>query len=285
MTGGRERARRIGTTLVLATALTAGSRPLLGQVADERGTTTAFGLAVSVDYMATRDGLITPRVHHGAGVSRNGFFVAFETRRSAHRIEAWFGNVDVGAGEGFTYRRAGGVAHTPRGTTERGDASYSFLRRLGDRPLWLGVSLSLQATHTTYRLAAGAAEGFLYLAALGLDGRRDVRLSSRSSLAFSVRLPLLGWRARPTWSTVDEARLQASHDFFHRMSRGTLVGPAEVQGVSAAAAYRHDLTGRFSLHGALSGSWVRDGGEGRFVGLRVGLETGISVRRGKGGAR
>ena len=238
----------------------------------------SFGASVRLDHFAATDLLTSPRRHGGEGFSQNGFFVSVRSDDSVHEVEGWLGSMGVQADGGFSFRRFGGLEETPESEVELVEGAYRHLRRVGGSPWWIGLALSLQVNHTTYEFGAGVAEGFLYFGALELNGRREVDLGEGRGLELSMEVPLLAWATRPTWSTVDEERLQSSSDFFHRMSTGGLTWPGELQAVSGRAIYEHPLARRLAFRGGAKAGYVRHTGGPEYRAFRFGLEAGLTIR-------
>ena len=271
----------------LATAFGLGMAPA-GGVGDglqgqEQPRLTTFGLSARFDHFAAVDPLASPRLHGGSGFSQNGFVVSLETDRTLHQLEAWYGSVPVTADDGFSYRGRFGSLRTERSSAALGDAAYRHLRRMGDSPWWLGFALSFQVNHIEYEFSAGSAEGFFYVAAFEVDGRRSVELGDGRRLLFDLRVPLLGWAARPRYSTVDEERLQENSDFLHRISTAKPVTPADFQAATARVQYEHPLGRRLGFRSAAQVGYSRHDGAADYRALRFGVEAGLTI--GWGGGR
>jgi len=235
-----------------------------------------FGVSMRYERFQALDALTSPRRYTGSGFSQNGFHVTLRSDDAGHELEGWIGTLGVAADDGFTFHRWGGATRTSESETELVEATYRHARRVGDGPWWLGAAFNLQVHHTTYAFGAGEAEGFLYFGALGLDGRRELALGQGRRLRVSLEVPLLAWAARPTWSTVDEARLQSSSDFFHRMSTGGLTWPGTMQAVSGRVVYEHLLSDRLALRAGARTGYVRHTDGPVYQALRVGLEMGLT---------
>ncbi|NNM32069.1 MAG: hypothetical protein HKO53_03340, partial [Gemmatimonadetes bacterium] len=179
----------LAATLGLGVApMTGWGEGLLGQQ-DSRLTT--LGVSARFDHFAALDPLTSPRRYGGSGFSQNGVTVSLESDRTLHEVEVWYGSVPVASGQEFSYQGRFGSVRTEESTTELGDAAYRQLRRLGDTPWWLGFAVSLRVNHTEYEFGAGSAEGFLYVAAFEVEGRRSMDLGEGRRVLFDLRVPLL----------------------------------------------------------------------------------------------
>lgn len=269
-------------SIAAACGTVAGALPSLGLEAQEVGAQLSIGVGVRVDYASHRDLLTSPRRYDGWGFSQVAGRLAYESRGSVHEVDVWFGGMDVDAGN-FTFSRRGGTASTEPSEAEYGDASYRYLRRILESPWWAGLALSVRVNHNTYEFATGNAEGFLYFGALEVRGRRDLELGEGRRVLFALGIPVLSWAARPTYSTVDESRLQASNDFFHRLESGGFTGPNGLQAVNGSVTYEHALGSRLAFRGGTHLDYARrDHSDGGYAGFRVGLETGLHLRWGGG---
>ena len=246
--------------------------------AQDGGRVGSFGASLRFDHFAATDRLTSPRRHGGEGLSQNGFFVSLRSDDSVHEVEGWLGSMGVEADGGFSFRRFGGLEATPESEVELVEGAYRYLRRVRGGPWWLGVAMSLQVNHTTYEFGAGVAEGFLYYGALELNGRREVDLGEGRGLVLAMEIPLIAWATRPTWSTVDEERLQSSSDFFHRMSKGGLTWPGELQAVSGRVLYEHPLASRLAFRSGAKAGYVRHTGGPAYRAFRLGIEAGLTIR-------
>lgn len=238
---------------------------------------TTFGVSVRADYLRSRDALVSPRAYQGFGLSQNGFVIGVRTAGSIHELTGWIGTVDIGSGDRFDYTVAGRSARTPSSEAELGEGAYTYLRPISGGRLWLGLAASLQTTHTRYELAAGVAEGFLYVAAVEAVGRREFALQGDRILLVSLRLPLLGWSARPRYSTVDEDRLTASSDFLHRMNQGRLRALHQLRSASARIGLIEPLGDVFAVRGGVILGYSRDPDPEPYSALRAAFDLALTV--------
>ncbi len=262
--------------LLVVSAMATGCHRAAAQDRDDETTRVTVGVGVSADYVRTLDGLISPRPHDGAGITQNGVFVSIEDPESYHEIDFWLGKLDVTSGS-FPFRRGTTTVQSPDSETEILDAAYTYMARLTGN-VWMGLSLAANAIHTQYELGAGAAEGFLYAASLrlALGGTRD--LSEQASLRFGLRVPLVGWATRPTYSTVDEARFQSGSDVWHRLEQGHVFSPLSLQGVSGRASLLQALGEHVGVRAAIRFDYTRHHDQAVFESFRAGLDLGIVIR-------
>ncbi len=263
----------------------AGTLPLVAcgvLEAQEDSALLTVGVGFRSEYFASRDRLASPRRHDGSGLSQLGFEISAQTRGAHHSFEFWMGSLPLTADDGFSYVTSRGETRTPKSEVALGDASYTHLRRVGVSAWWLGASASLSVTHGEYEFGSGAAESFLYLASLNAVGERRVDLGKERTLRLSLRVPLIGWTARPTFTTVDEARLKASGDFRHRMEGGEVTGPGDTRALWGRATYELQLNRHFVALGSLRFGVVRSSVGERFTAVRGGLDLGGALRWGGG---
>jgi hypothetical protein len=266
--------------LIVAVSVTAwvGMRsPCAAQDRDGAGVVTRFGLGFSADYFASLDPLVSPRPYSGTDVHQNGFFLSLSTGGSDHEIEARYGKLAVASDEGFSFTRGGRSVSTPESESEVVSASYTLLLRLANR-WWAGFALAADATHTKYELGASASEGFLYFGSMDLAGRHDIDIGTGRALQLRLRIPLIGWATRPTYSTVDEARLQANGDISHRLKHGDWVTSADLQAVWGRMRFQQEVGSHVGVHAALRFGYVRHVREERFESLSIGLDLGAFLR-------
>jgi hypothetical protein len=262
---------------VLTLAASGRCRTVSAQPPAGEGFVTSLGVGVSGDHLATRDRLVSPRPHRGSSLGQKGFFLSVAGAKSCHEVELRTGSLAVASGDPFRFERGGRGVITPESETELVEASYTFLRRITERS-WVGVSVAGDASHTKYELGVSGAESFLYQLSLQLTGRRDVDLGPRRWLGIQLRLPLLAWVARPTFSTVDEARLQAGSDVLHRLGNGKLATPLELRGLSGRIAFHQVLGSHVGFRAAMRLGYVRHDDPERFEAVRAGLELSLLIR-------
>ena len=257
-----------------AAALITTDRPCQAQ---EGPTVRSIGIGVRADYFANQDRLVSPRVHDAVGFSQGGVHLALASERSAHELEAWFGSLPLAADDGFEFQRRGGTAHTPESNVSLGDARYTHLRRLGGGAWWVGGAAAFTVSHSEYELGAGSTEAFFYRGTLEAAGRREVELGGDRRVSFTLRIPLIGWGSRPTWSTVDEARLQSSNDFLHRVGEGEVMWVGELRAASGDAAYTQDLSDHVGLRASARLSYTRVSEPDRFTSFRAGVDLTVTL--------
>lgn len=273
----------LALVLVWVSAQLLTERQCLGaqQSAASRNAEWSIGVGVRLDRFASQDGLVTPRPHSGIGASQGGIVLDRGTPTARHQFAVWFGAIDV-ANDAFSYQGRGGPRAVPDGLAELGEAVYTYTRRLGNGPWWLGAQAAVDVAHVGYEFGSGSADGFLYYGALGAAVSRDIDIGHGRDLELQVAVPLVAWAARTPYATVDEERLQASSDFFHRVGTGGLTGLPTLSAFRLAAVFTAPLTTRTAFRAAGRLGYTRhDDGEA-FAAFRAGVDLGFSLRFGGG---
>lgn len=246
-----------------------------------QGSEWSLGFGFRVERFTSQDRLVSPRPHHGIGPSQGGITLDVRTPASRHRFAVWFGALDV-ADDPFSYQGRGGPRSVPNGSAELGEAVYSFTHRVGDSPWWMGAEASADVAHVEYEFGSGSADGFLYYGALGAAVIRDVDVGRERRLELQLGIPLVAWTARSPFTTVDEERLQASSDFFHRVGTGRLTGIPTLAALRFAAVFTAPMTSRTAFRAAGRIAYTRHDDPETFTALRTGVDLGFSLRFGGG---
>ena len=272
------RGSRVVGVLIAVVAVGSGALSRVHCQEPAGGYQLSFG--ARVERVDTQDELVSPRVYSAFGVTQIGGSLARFGAGSRHELTFWYGESALRSGDPFTYLSRGRTVRTPETTTTLGEASYAWARSLGSTSWRLGAQVEARVQHTEYELGSGSAEAFLYAGTLGIAVHGVPFSDARRRVAVRVSIPVVGWVSRPPPSTVDEARLNADSDFFHRVATGSVTVPYELRAA--------DLTVRFSRRfGSMAWGWAaaraglqwHDGG-GRYAATQVGFAVGLSLEWG-----
>ena len=257
---------RAGRAFALLTGLLVFGSGADAQQGQRRGIWIDAG--VRAGYYTAQDELATPLRYSGIGVGQLGVAIGRESAGTRHELEVWFGERNIGTADRF--------AGQDETLASVGDAAYTFARRLGSSPWWVGASAAVRVQHHEYEFRSGGAEAYFYNAGFEAHGSRDLALGPDTRLRVSARVPVVMWAARPPWSTVDEGRLQSDNDFTYRFGEGRVRWLGDVLAVRARAQLDHRLSDHVGAWAAGRLGYQRLPDDQRFASGQLGLDVGLS---------